>query len=66
MPDQERNERPQEHYHEEWQASNSGCMSHMWGQDVQDRKGITLIIIPLSRVEIGSHVRNAAVQEVRL
>jgi hypothetical protein len=44
MPDQERNERPQEHYYEEWQAGNPGNMPNLRDQNVQDREGITLII----------------------
>jgi hypothetical protein len=38
VPRQERDENPQEHHDEEWQAGYSGCLSRMWHQDVQDRK----------------------------
>jgi hypothetical protein len=41
MPRQEGNERPQEHYHEKWQASNSGYLSDMWHKDVQNRKKLS-------------------------
>jgi len=44
VPDQERNERPQEHYHEEWQAGNPRNMPNLWHQDVQDRKELKLIL----------------------
>ena len=37
---QERNERPEEHNHEERQAGNPGCMPYMWDEDVQNRKGL--------------------------
>jgi len=40
MPNQERNEGCQGHYHEEWQASHSRRMPGMWDQDVQNREGI--------------------------
>jgi hypothetical protein len=38
MPIQERNERCQSYNHEEWQTGNSGCLSDVWHQDVQNRK----------------------------
>ena len=38
MQDQEGNEGCQGRNHEEWEASNSGCLSDMWDQDVQDRE----------------------------
>ena len=44
MPDQEGNEGCQEHNHEEWKASNPGCLSRMWDKDVQDREGLKLIL----------------------
>jgi len=34
MPHKKRNEGYEEHNHEEWQAGNSGDMSHMWDQNV--------------------------------
>ena len=38
MPHQKGNERRQEYYHEEREASDSGCMPRMWHQDVPNRK----------------------------
>ncbi len=58
---QERNERLEEHNHEERQAGNAGCLSGVRNEDVQNRKDITLIIISLSRVEIGGHLRNTTI-----
>ena len=34
MPHKKRNEKYEEHNDEEWQAGDSGDMSHMWDQDV--------------------------------
>ena len=42
MPYQKGNEGCQGYYHEEWQASNSGCMPHVWHKDVQDREELKL------------------------
>jgi len=42
MPCQERDEGSQIYNYEEREASNSGCMSHMWGQDVQDRESLKI------------------------
>ena len=53
MQGQKRNEGCQSHYHEEWEASDSGCVSDVWDQDVQDRKG-------LSRPENRAKNRNKA------
>ena len=60
MPDQERNERPQEHYHEEWQAGNPGNMPNLRDQNVQDREELRLIL-QLSRfiVEAGLSSKDA-------
>ena len=33
----------QKHHHEEWQTGNSGDMSHMRHQDVQNREELRLI-----------------------
>jgi len=41
VPSQEGDERRQVYHHEEWEAGYSGCMSHMWDKDVQNRKSIT-------------------------
>jgi hypothetical protein len=50
MQGQERNERPESHYHEKWQACHSGNMPDMWNQDVPYWQGLTLsLIIELSR-----------------
>ena len=38
MQGQKGDEGCQKHHHEEREASNSGCMSHVWDQDVQDRQ----------------------------
>ena len=38
VPNQEGDERRQGHNNEEWQTGNSGCMSRVWDQDVQDRQ----------------------------
>ena len=44
MSNQERNEECQGDYHEEWKASDSGDMSHVWDEDVQDRKELKPIL----------------------
>ncbi len=44
MPDQKGNEGCQGHHYEEWQAGNSGCMSCVWNQDVQDREELKPIL----------------------
>ena len=45
VPSQEGNERCEGDNHEEWQACNSRDMSFLWYKDVQNWKGITLILI---------------------
>lgn len=44
MPDEARNEGPKEHNHEERQASNPRDMPGMRDENVQNRKGITLVV----------------------
>jgi len=44
MQGQERNEGCQEHNHEEWQAGDSGCVSRVRNQDVQDREELRQIL----------------------
>jgi hypothetical protein len=36
VPRQERDEKPQEHHDEEWQAGDPGRMPHLWHEDVQN------------------------------
>ena len=43
MPHEKRDERPQKHNHEEWEAGDSGDMSYVWDEDVQDREELKLI-----------------------
>jgi cytidylate kinase len=50
VPGQEGDERPQSHYNEEREASNSGRMSHMWDEDVQDWEELKLIL-KVNRIE---------------
>ena len=42
MPCQEGNEGSKEYNYEERQAGDSGNMSHMWDQDVQDRESLKI------------------------
>jgi len=42
VPDQEGNERCQEHHHEKRETSDPGCVSQLRDQDVQDRKELKL------------------------
>jgi len=44
MPDKERNEEPEEHNYEEWQAGYPGGVSDLRHEDVQNWKGITLVV----------------------
>jgi len=44
MPHQEGDEGCQSYNHEERQAGDSGGMSHVWHQDVQNRKKLRLIL----------------------
>ena len=41
MQDKEGNKKPPADYDEEWQTSDSGHLSRMWNQDVQDREEIS-------------------------
>jgi len=44
MPCQKRDEGCQKHNHEKWQAGDSGCLSQLRYQDVQDREELALIL----------------------
>jgi len=43
MQGQERDERPESHHHEKWQACHPGNMPDLWDQDVPYWQGLTLV-----------------------
>jgi len=71
MPRRKRNEGYEEHNHEEWQASNPGCMSIVWHHDDQNREGMTLSRglnqVPMDTIpDYCEEVRKCFVRNVRI